>query len=213
MTTVYVTTNIPIEYQIFIDGQIQSFGLGTHYKILNVSQGKKTLSIKTNTPSHQTPKIDIATSGNKEEYYIINKDGDKYVLAPCNSEFKMRSDINPILCSYIPKRAPVRLDSNYKQVHSCKISDSFLNNTILRLDDLKDKNARQIYLENSFKNKCLMTHQVRSIGYRIEDEQDRYNFYLKYYRSCVDRIEYNILLKTFNSQVYANKFDEWLKKQ
>lgn len=211
--TIHVLSIVPIEYQIYIDGELQSYKLGSFYKIVNVPKGKKTLSISTYTNSHQTATIEIANSDSKEEYYLVNKSGEKYFLQKDEKGIIKKNSSYPLLAGYIAKRITPKLDSNYKHIHSCKTTDSIINKISSNLIDIKDSKAQETYLTSSLRNKCLTTQQIKSIGVNITDEKDRLTFYQKYFITCFDRIEFKNLLSTFSKPEYSSKFDTWLKSQ
>jgi hypothetical protein len=212
---IYIKTDINMTYQVFIDGELQSYGLGSEYKINAVTPGKKMLSIKTLTQSNQSPSIEIGTSSDKIEYYEVmmsKEKKDQYIITK-KAAFKFKAESNPTFCNYIAKRIPAKLDSNYKQPHSCKVTDSIVNQTIKSMLDLKDKKAREALINSKFSRKCLESSQLRSIGYRITDDKEKYDMYMKYYKTCIDNVDYKILIETFTNQEYNNKFEAWLKEK
>lgn len=210
--SIYINTEVDMNYQLFIDDELQSYGISSEYKLIGLTPGKKKLSIKTFTKSNQSPSIDIGTTNDKIEYYtIIFKEG-KYSIVK-KPAFKFKSEINTALCYYIPKRIPAKLDSNYKQPHTCKISDSIVNEAIKNMVLLTNRKSRENYLNSSFGRKCLQSSQLKSIGYRIDDDKEKFDLYMKFHRTCIDNSEFKILIETFTNQEYANKFDTWLKNQ
>jgi hypothetical protein len=211
--TIYLSTDLPLQYQIYIDDELQYYGLGSIYKISGLTAGKKTLSIKTYTNSHQTPSVSIGTSSEKDEYYILSKIDDKYVINKAPKGFAIKKESYPTICSYISKRPVPKLDSNYKQPHSCKIEDSMINKIITQMLLLKDAAARQNLFNSSFNRKCLQSSQLRSIGYRLDDDKEKFDLYKKYFPTCVDRVDYKNLVKTFTAQEYTNQFENWMKDE
>lgn len=206
--TVHITTKLPITYRVSIDDQIQYYEDVSNLRIMNVSGAKK-LSLFINTPSAQTPSVSLTNS--KDQYYTIEKEGDRYVIVPLTdltSAKKMRYTV----ANYIGKPKLVKLDSGYKQVHSCKLDDAQLNQLIQDIVSLNDANARKNYLLARLNKNCLQTHQIKSIGFRLEDDALKLDIYKKFFNTSLDRINYKNLLETFKTQIYANQFYEWLEK-
>ncbi|MFN9952469.1 MAG: hypothetical protein ACK55I_05155, partial [bacterium] len=78
---------------------------------------------------------------------------------------------------------------------------------------IKDVKARKNLAQNLFKAKCLYTHQIKSIGYRIDDDEQRFALYQILFLPALDRNKFSDLTNSFQSQLYANKFMNWFNDQ
>lgn len=57
------------------------------------------------------------------------------------------------------------------------MTDSAINKLILDLNNLKDVKTKKDFVVNYMKRKCLYTDQIKSIGYRIDDDMTRLELY------------------------------------
>lgn len=209
--TVYIATQLPIDYQVFIDDYPQRFGYGSSYKIISVPTTAKQLSLQINTPSQQTPSIMLNTAGKKEVFYTIVKEGDKYKLVQAEHHNFLKEK-RYVFAAYIAKPKPVKQDTGYKQPHSCKVPDSVINQAITNVLLLKDNQAKQTFLASVFGRKCLSAEQIRSIGYRLDEDELKLNVYQDFYLTSLDRSNYKILKSSFKTETYAQRFNEWWEK-
>lgn len=211
--TIVISTKLPIKFRAYIDGELQIYQDLTNVKIANVPSGKKMLHVKVMTPSHQVPSIAIAMSDKKVEHYIITSENNKYYLK-LNPNWQKEDIIYYTRAAYIRKGLPPAVGASVAATsHFCQLSDSTLHSIITSMAELKDPAAKKSYIMNVTKNYCLASHQLRSIGYRIDDDATRLEIYQEKYNSIIDKPKYLDLTNSFQSQVFGNKFIEWVKNQ
>jgi hypothetical protein len=210
---VYITTNLPIKFKTYLDGQLQFAGECSNLIILNVPQGEKKLLVKVMTPSNQQPSIAIAKSSEKEEFYKIEKLGETYILKS-NPEGQKQDKTFFSRTGYTPKQKPYVKDTSIKNAAAtCQVSDSILNKFIVDLGSLKNAKAKKEFALNYMKRKCLYTHQIKSIGYRIDDDAARFEMYKVLFYPALDRNKFLDLVSSFQSQKYGNMFMDWFEDQ
>jgi hypothetical protein len=206
--TIYISTKLPIKYRIFLNEELQLYGDASSAKIANVPFGEKKLSLTILTPSNQKPSLMVAKTNEKEEYYVVEQIGETYVLKS-NPNGAKENKTYYSKASFIPKPKPAPKDSNAPVLHTCKISDSILNRFIVDMSSLKDAKVKKEFTLNFMKRKCLYTHQIKSIGYRIDDDMIRFDLYKILSQQCLDRNSYLDLVNSFQSQKYGNLFIAW----
>ncbi|MBL7789821.1 MAG: hypothetical protein JNL75_08360 [Chitinophagales bacterium] len=210
--TIYISTKLPITFRTYIEDELQIYAECSRVKISNVPSGEKKLKLRIMTPSNQQPTIVIGKSGNKEEYYKVEQIGDKYVIKS-NPEGIKEDKTYYARGSYMPKPKPAVKDTNSKNNQSCHVRDSILNKFITDMSSLKDAKSRKDYAVNYMRRKCLYTHQIKSIGYRIDDDEQRLELYKILFQPALDRNKFQDLTNSFQSQLYANKFIDWFNNQ
>jgi len=210
--TIYISTKLPITYRVYIDNQMQYFGEVVRIKLFNVPIGEKKLHVRVMTPSDQKPSIQIAVSSDKEEYYTILQEGDNYVLKPNPARVK-DDKATYTRGSFVPVQKTFVKDTSKKDFHTCKMTDSAINKVILDLNSLKDVKAKKNFVVNYMKRKCLYTHQIKSIGYRIDDDMQRLELYQILFQTSLDKNNFTDLTNSFQSQLHGNKFIDWYNQQ
>lgn len=210
--TVYISTKLPIKFRAYIDGELQFYGECSQLKILNIPKGEKRLSVRIMTPSNQQLGMAIAKSTEKEEYFKIEQVGETYVLKPNPDGAKENKSLFS-RTSYIPKPKPAKKDTNDKSIQSCHVNDSALNKFIMDMSSLKDPKSRMNFTLNFMKRKCLHTHQIKSIGYRIDDDAQRFELFKVLFLPALDKNKFADLTSSFQSQAYGNKFMDWYNTQ
>jgi hypothetical protein len=210
--TIYITTKLPIKFKTYIDDELQLYVECAQIKILNVPKGEKKLKVRVMTPSDQQSSITIGKSIDKDEYYRIEKVGETYVLK-ANPEGAKDDKTYYSRASYIPKPKTTIKDTSLKSNQTCHLTDSALNKIIIDISSIKDVKARKNLAQNLFKSKCLYTHQIKSIGYRIDDDEQRFALYQVLFLPALDRNKFSDLTNSFQSQLYANKFMNWFNDQ
>ena len=210
--TIYISTKLPITYRVYLDNQLQYFGDVVRIKLSNVPNGEKKMHIRVMTPGDQKPEILIAKNTDKEEYYNIVQEGDRYVLQP-NPNGTKDDKATYTRGSYMPIPRPAVKDTSGQTFHSCKMTDSAINKSILDLGSLKEMKAKKNFVLNSMQRKCLYTHQIKSLGYRIDDDKLKLEIYQALFQTSLDRNKFPDLTNSFQSQLHADKFMYWFNQQ
>lgn len=209
---IYISTKLPIKFKAYIDSVPQFSYESSNLTIMHVPMGEKKLTIRVMTPSNQALNTIIAKNSGKEESYKIEKIGDAYILK-LNTEGTKEDKSLYTKTGFRPKTKPIVKDTSSKISATCHVSDSLLNKFIVDLGSLKNPNAKKEYALNYMKRKCLYTHQIKSIGYRIDDDAARFEMYKKLYLPALDRNKFLDLVSSFQSQKYGNLFMDWYKEQ
>ena len=210
--TIYISTKLPIRFKAYIDSVPQFAYESSNLTIMNVPLGEKKLSVRVLTPSNPILNTVIAKNAGKEESYKIEKLGDAYVLKLNTDGAKVDRSLYT-KTGYRPKPKPVTKDTSSKITSTCHLSDSVLNKFIQDLASLKNVNAKKEFALNYMKRKCLYTHQIKSIGYRIDDDAARFEMYNILFLPALDRNKFLDLVSSFQSQKYGNLFMDWYKEQ
>lgn len=210
--TIYISTKLPITYRVYIDNQLQFFGDVVRIKLFNVPIGEKKMHVRIMTPSNQKPSVLIAINSDREEYYTIIQEGDNYSLK-FNLAGAKDDKATYTRGSFVPVQKPFMKDTSKRDFHTCKMTDSAINKLILDLNNLKDVKSKKNFVVNYMKRKCLYTDQIKSIGYRIDDDMTRLELYQNLFLSSLDRNNFAKLTNSFQSQLYGNKFIDWFTQQ
>lgn len=212
--TIYISTALPIQFKTYIDGELQLFSSSSSIKIANVPAGEKKLHVRVLTPSNQQASIAIGKSSEKEEFYKIEQNGESYTLKP-NPNGAKEDKTFFSRASYMPVRKPaVKVkDSGAVVQTTCHLSDSLLNKFILDMGNLPSPKAKKDFTLTFMKRKCLYTHQIKSIGYRIDDDEVKFEVYKNLFFPALDRNKFADLFSSFQSQKYAIQFLDWFNAQ
>lgn len=210
--SIHISTKLPIKFKAYIDSVPQFSYESSNLTIMGVPLGEKKMSIRVMTPSNQVLTTVIAKSPGKEESYKIEKLGNAYILK-LNPDGAKEDRSLYTKTGYRPKFKPGVKDTSSKIIATCHVSDSLINRFIVDLGSLKNANAKKEYTLNYMKRKCLYTHQIKSIGYRIDDDAARFEMYKILFLPALDRNKFLDLGSSFQSQKYGNLFMEWYKEQ
>ncbi len=210
--TIYISTKLPIQFKAYIDSVLQFAYESSNLIIMNVPLGEKKMSIRVLTPSNQILNTVIAKNPGKEESYKIEKLGDAYILK-LNTDGVKENQSFYTKTGYRPQPKPVVKDTGSKIISTCHLSDSVLNKFIQDLGSLKNAHAKKEFALNYMKRKCLYTHQIKSIGYRIDDDAARFEMYKILFLPALDRNKFLDLVSSFQSQKYGNLFMDWYTEQ
>ncbi len=210
--TIYIRTNLPISFKAYIDSVLQYSYESSKLIIHNVPAGEKSLQIKILVQNNPILTTKISPSADREVFYQIEKLGASYVLNKNQKGDKEKFE-GFIQTGYAPKPSAGVRDTSSRPAYTCRVSDSLLNNFVMNLAVLKSTAARKDYVLSYMKRKCLYTHQLKSIGYRIDNDQARMDIYKALFLASLDSNKYLDLVSSFQSQKFGDLFIEWFKQQ
>lgn len=201
------------KYQVYIDEELQSYHQALNYRIQGIPNGVKVMKVIMNTNPKQEYSLTIGSTGTANEYYTLAPQGKNYQLANQKESFRFSSSNLPSTVNFVAKRAPVKLESGFKQAHTCEMTDSAVNLLIENIADLKDEKSKESFQDMFLKAKCLLTYQIRALAGRFNDDTSRIRLYKKLYLGCNDKSKYPELSKSFESLSTAQEFSTWLSQQ
>lgn len=206
-----ITGDIKENYQVEIDGELQTIDYCRNFMILNVPNGAKTLRLLIVKNKVYPVSITVGTSNNKEEFYVVKYNGDGYAIEQNKIGFKFNEYNSPCLSGYRKPYVRKPIDSNLlKKSGTCKVSDSFINEVVKTLPLLKKETAQMTYLDQVLQYKCLNKSQIRSLAYRLPKDELRFEFVKKSYKICYNSSKYVELTNVFEKQEYSNKLTEFI---